>query len=128
MRQSMIGLALVTAITVAAQTTFASPRRCCSLDGTCWIGLPETCQSGACPYGDVCVDEPAVPCSRFTTFCRLQSTGECIFAVNNCAAAINCLADPTCLEPTTPAVEEEIEVTWCDADTVEVDEEAPCEE
>lgn len=128
MRKLTIGLALVAAMTVAAQTASAINPRCCSYDGTCSIGITQDCEYNTCPSGDVCVDDGGGGCSPFSVYCRLRSTGECIFAVNNCAAAIGCRVDPTCLPETAPAVEAEIEVTWCDADDPVVDEETPCEE
>ena len=128
MRKSMIGLALVAGIMVAAQTASAYPVRCCSFDGTCTLGSVEECDSSTCTGADVCDGSAPNGCGVLSQLCRVQSTGECVIAKVNCMVAINCLTDRTCTPPAAPAVEDEIEVTWCEADPVEVDEETPCEE
>ncbi len=128
MRQLTIGLALVAAVTVAAQTAVAYPTRCCSYDGTCSLGVGGSCPNDPCDPGDVCDGvSPPIGCGQLSQLCRVQSTGECVIAKVSCMAAIGCRHDPTCLPPIAPAIEAEIEVTWCEAAPVEV-EEAPCEE
>ena len=129
MRKLMISLALVAASAAAGQTALAMNARCCSYDGSCSIGVGLPCDYDTCPAGDVCDDTiPPYGCGVLSQLCRVQSTGECVIAKVNCMAAIGCRTDPTCLEPTAPVIEEELEVTWCDADDPVVDEETPCEE
>jgi len=56
-------------------------------------------------------------------------------AYDNCADAIDCVTDPTCLpewmanDEQVALDETEVEVTWCEADDTGVeDEDTPCEE